>query len=221
MFFFGKPYEYRGKRSQMKPIDFQVLSLLQERGALTGYAIAKTLDERFRGLWTPSFGTIFPVLKRLENRGLVTKQAVAVGDRTGQSYSITEEGKQSLQHTLTDAEQELDLISQYLRRLVHHGGRYLLPKFAELIAQLLEDYEIPEESGSAETGEDSPSNQQEDDTAEQYREIYERILHRFCNFDPAVVFPPHPHKSPSPKGPHPKNSTEKIIPVEGDDEGDE
>ena len=64
MFFFGKSYEYQGKRARIAPIMFQVLSILQEKGSLTGYAITKELNSRFQDLWKASFGTVVPLLKR-------------------------------------------------------------------------------------------------------------------------------------------------------------
>ncbi len=66
MFFFGKSYEYHGKRGRIAPIVFQVLIILQEKGSLTGYAITKELNTRFQDLWKASFGTVVPLLKRLE-----------------------------------------------------------------------------------------------------------------------------------------------------------
>ena len=117
MFFFGKSYEYQGKRARIAPIMFQVLSILQEKGSLTGYAITKELNSRFQDLWKASFGTVVPLLKRLEDDGLVTKESISVGNCIGQSYSITEKGICALQPTPSESKKELNLLTKYIQRI--------------------------------------------------------------------------------------------------------
>ena len=208
----------------MKPIEFQVLSLLQEKkSGLTGYAIQKTLEERFQGLWKPSLGTIFPVLRRLEeDKCFITSETIESGNRKAQKYTITEDGQAALQQTLVDSDQELDFISEYLGRLFRRGGRMWLPKVAEFIAQLLEGYDVGPECDPAECH-GSPPPEIDPELAEHYRGVYERIKNRFQNFDPAVVFPPFPPRPPPPERPPPKPRPVKSrkIEVEGSDNEEE
>jgi DNA-binding PadR family transcriptional regulator len=73
------------KRGDMKYI---ILDLLKDKPA-HGYEIILTLEERFRGFYSPNAGSIYPVLQLLEDMGYVTSK-VAEGKKV---YTITEAGK--------------------------------------------------------------------------------------------------------------------------------
>ncbi|MEO3744358.1 PadR family transcriptional regulator [Plantactinospora sp. B5E13] len=68
-----------------------LLKLLDD-GPKHGYELIRLLEERFRGLYTPSAGTVYPRLQRMETEGLVTHQAA--GGR--KVYEITERGRREL-----------------------------------------------------------------------------------------------------------------------------
>lgn len=80
-----------------------LLSLLEERPR-HGYELMQALSERFGGTYSPSAGTIYPRLAKLEDEGLVTK--VADGRKT--TYEITDAGRQELE----DRREELDAIEE-------------------------------------------------------------------------------------------------------------
>ncbi len=65
-----------------------LLVVLQEK-PMHGYEIMKALEERFHGFYKPSAGAIYPALRALHRRGLVT---VAGGERR-KTYRITAQGK--------------------------------------------------------------------------------------------------------------------------------
>jgi DNA-binding PadR family transcriptional regulator len=68
-----------------------LLKLLAD-GPRHGYELIKQLEGRFLGLYSPSAGTIYPRLQRLEAEGLVTHTA-AGGRKT---YEITDAGRAEL-----------------------------------------------------------------------------------------------------------------------------
>jgi DNA-binding PadR family transcriptional regulator len=68
-----------------------LLKLLAD-GPRHGYVLIRQLEDRFRGLYAPSAGTVYPRLQRLEAEGLVTHTA-AGGRKT---YEITEAGREEL-----------------------------------------------------------------------------------------------------------------------------
>ncbi|MFC5724804.1 PadR family transcriptional regulator [Streptomyces gamaensis] len=68
-----------------------LLKLLDE-APRHGYEIIRLLEERFRGLYAPSAGTVYPRLAKLEAEGLVT-YATEGGRKV---YSITEAGRAEL-----------------------------------------------------------------------------------------------------------------------------
>lgn len=76
-----------------------LLRLLVER-PMHGYEIIQALTEQSGGTYSPSAGTIYPRLGKLEEEGLVTKQA----DGRKTVYAITDAGRAEL----TAREPELD-----------------------------------------------------------------------------------------------------------------
>lgn len=82
-----------------------LLSLLAEE-PMHGYELILALEERFGGTYTPSAGTIYPRLAKLEEEGLVSK--VADGRKT--VYAITDVGRAELaarKHELNEIENDL------------------------------------------------------------------------------------------------------------------
>ena len=68
-----------------------------------GYEIIRALEERFHGLYSPSAGTIYPRLQRLEEHGLVTST-----EQDGKKiYAITREGLRFLSEN-RELEQAID-----------------------------------------------------------------------------------------------------------------
>ncbi|WP_108248990.1 PadR family transcriptional regulator [Planctomonas deserti] len=68
-----------------------LLSLLAE-SPKHGYELIQSLSDRFGGTYTPSAGTVYPRLAKLEDEGLVSKQS----DGRKTTYSITEAGRAEL-----------------------------------------------------------------------------------------------------------------------------
>lgn len=89
-----------------------LLALLEE-GPKHGYELIKALSDRFGGTYSPSAGTVYPRLAKLEEEGLVA--TAQDGRRT--VYSITRAGLAELEDRrgeLADVEQD---ISASVRRL--------------------------------------------------------------------------------------------------------
>jgi Predicted transcriptional regulators len=78
-----------------------LLSLLAE-SPKHGYELIQALSDRFGGTYSPSAGTIYPRLAKLEEEGLVSKTT----DGRKTVYSITDAGRSEL----ADREGELDAI---------------------------------------------------------------------------------------------------------------
>lgn len=72
------------------------------RKVLTMYGISKEIRGAFSVLTTPSYGTIKPALKRLENAGFIkTQKSMSKGGRPSVFYSITPEGINELKRLIT------------------------------------------------------------------------------------------------------------------------
>ncbi|WP_427006838.1 PadR family transcriptional regulator [Pseudarthrobacter sp. H2] len=89
------------------------LLALLESGPKHGYELMRALSERFGGTYSPSAGTIYPRLGKLEQEGLVATRAE--GRRT--NYSITPAGLQELDSRRNELAGVEEDISASVRRL--------------------------------------------------------------------------------------------------------
>ncbi len=89
------------------------LLALLESGPKHGYELIKALNERFGGTYSPSAGTIYPRLGKLQDEGLVATEAA--GRRT--NYSITQAGLLELNKRRDELAGVESEISTSVRRL--------------------------------------------------------------------------------------------------------
>jgi DNA-binding PadR family transcriptional regulator len=83
---------WRGRVFGKGDLKYVILDLLQDRPA-HGYELIRALEERFRGFYSPSPGSVYPTLQLLEDLGYVSAD-----QRDGKKvYSITEEGRKFLE----------------------------------------------------------------------------------------------------------------------------
>ena len=74
---FGGPDRRRGRRRGGRGGDVRaaVLLLLAD-GPRHGYQLIQDIAERSSGVWTPSPGSVYPVLQQLEDEGLITIERI-------------------------------------------------------------------------------------------------------------------------------------------------
>lgn len=70
-----------------------VLHLL-EKGPKSGYDLLKEIAEKTNDSWTPNKGTLYPLLKSLDEEGLV--QVKEIGKRYKRIYELTDAGKEAV-----------------------------------------------------------------------------------------------------------------------------
>ncbi|MHC1601512.1 MAG: PadR family transcriptional regulator, partial [Candidatus Nezhaarchaeales archaeon] len=68
-----------------------ILFMLME-GPKHGYEIIQEVTKRSMGLWRPSPGSLYPVLKSLEADGYVTAEETRYGAKVRKTYAITDKG---------------------------------------------------------------------------------------------------------------------------------
>ncbi len=79
-----------------------ILYLINEM-PMYGYKIIKVLEQRTAGYFKPKGGTIYPVLQRLETKGLVKSSWQQTTQRQARKYyQITEQGRQFLSKMLSE-----------------------------------------------------------------------------------------------------------------------
>lgn len=83
--------------TRVNPTEFAILGLLAEQPR-TGYDIKKEAEGRLRHFWSESFGHLYPMLRRLKSRRLVSVRTVAGsrGRPDRMVYSITAAGRRAL-----------------------------------------------------------------------------------------------------------------------------
>src|SRR6202034_548159 len=105
-----------GKRNQLSPVfrhgslRLYLLRLLDEEPR-HGYEVIRLLRDRFMGVYSPSPGTIYPRLARLEEEGLVTHDEVD-GKKV---YRITDKGREEISARLDDLAELEEELTQSVR----------------------------------------------------------------------------------------------------------
>lgn len=72
-------------------LEFLVLLALHKK-PLHGYGIMKKLTTKMPGLWTAKSGSLYPLLKRMEEKGLVESKP----KRSKTLYRLTSDGKEAV-----------------------------------------------------------------------------------------------------------------------------
>ena len=92
--------ERKIERANEKKIDCVILGLLSHE-ELTGYEIKKRMDTTLKYFWSASYGSIYPALNDLVNRGLAAKREDTNSKRNKLIYAITENGRDYLKKWLS------------------------------------------------------------------------------------------------------------------------
>ncbi|MEV7009794.1 helix-turn-helix transcriptional regulator [Streptosporangium sp. NPDC051022] len=114
-----------------------LLKLLQE-SPRHGYEVIRLLQDRFLGVYSPSPGTIYPRLARLEEEGLVTHEVVN-GKKV---FTLTEQGQEELkarEDELADLEQEISDSVRDIAREVKEDVRDTVRSLRDELTQMARD----------------------------------------------------------------------------------
>jgi DNA-binding PadR family transcriptional regulator len=123
-----------------------LLKLLEE-SPRHGYEVIRLLQDRFLGVYSPSPGTIYPRLARLEEEGLVTHEVV----KGKKVYRLTDAGRAELEHRmdeLAELEEELTESVRDIAREVQEDVRDTVRSLREELTQAARDMR---RQGAAET----------------------------------------------------------------------
>jgi DNA-binding PadR family transcriptional regulator len=93
--FFGWGHGFdprRGRVFEKGDLKYVILDLIKDKPS-HGYEVIRALEERFRGFYSPSPGSVYPTLQLLEDLGYVSAT-----QRDGKKvYEITDEGRKFLE----------------------------------------------------------------------------------------------------------------------------
>jgi len=112
---FGRGRGFGRERLMRGHLNLIILEIIKERPR-HGYDVIKAIEERFHGFYSPSAGSVYPILQALEDRDCVTSS-----EESGKKiYSITKDGAQELKAnkaTFSD-------MREHLRHRLGDMGRY-------------------------------------------------------------------------------------------------
>lgn len=120
--------EYHGKYKKLFPstlssnsvLSIYILHLLEHHKTMYGKEIADHIYSRLQGTWNPSHGLIYPMLRNMENEGLVEGSwEGASSKKTKRHYKITSEGKKALFNESQKAKTMFEQSQKMLNILMH------------------------------------------------------------------------------------------------------
>lgn len=120
----------RGRRRFFESGDMKyvILKLLSDR-PMHGYEVMKALEERTRGCYKPSPGSVYPTLQWLEDEGLVESE-----EKDGKKvYSCTDAGRAFLTENRSTVEDIFDRVEE----LIDHLMEEPMPELSRLVGRLV------------------------------------------------------------------------------------
>ncbi|MCD9025363.1 PadR family transcriptional regulator [Cohnella silvisoli] len=94
-----------------------ILGMLMKR-SLTGYEIKQLLENLFSHFYSSSYGTIYPMLSRMEKEKLITKENIVQEGKPNKNvYTITDIGKGQFNSYLQSPMESESVKSDFLMRL--------------------------------------------------------------------------------------------------------
>ena len=107
------------KKYQLTELEGAVLGAVQRDGPCTPYSIKVLFRKSPSEFWSGSAGAIYPLMRRLEQRGLLASERASTGKRGHRNYRATALGKRAFTRWMTDSEQAVGMGYDPLRtRLV-------------------------------------------------------------------------------------------------------
>ena len=97
-------------------LDLLVLKTLKTMGAMHGWGIAKRIEQVSEDLLQLNYGTLYPALIRLEQRGWISsKWGTSENNRRARFYLLTKLGRKQLQAETENWEQMAAFIARVLQ----------------------------------------------------------------------------------------------------------
>lgn len=87
----------------------------------TGYDLIKEIEEKTEGHWVPSKGTLYPMLRKMEEEGLI--RISETGARSKNIYDITDEGRDLLEEIIRHRREAGEKMYVFRKIMVEIFGR--------------------------------------------------------------------------------------------------
>lgn len=92
-----------------------VMRLLKDNGRLYGYQITQMVKEITKGELKITEGALYPLLHKLEEKGIVETEMENVGNRVRKYYILTKAGKKQTSAAMSELSNFIDS----LNRIIH------------------------------------------------------------------------------------------------------
>jgi len=104
-----------------------------KRKPKSGYGILKELTEKTKGSWTPSKGTIYPLLTKLQEEEFIKIKTVEKRSKT--IYEVTKKGEQELEEMkrhIAEMEEKMNQFRNILSDMIGEGVSNIVPTLLEI-----------------------------------------------------------------------------------------
>jgi transcriptional regulator len=93
-----------------------VLKTLEAMGRLHGYGIARRIEQTSGDLLAVNYGTLYPVLLKLEQEGYIASDwGFSENNRKAKFYSLTKAGRKQVLAETRQWEQATEIVARFLR----------------------------------------------------------------------------------------------------------
>jgi len=108
-----KNSDYKGKYNRLFPskisttsfLTIYILFLFGQKKTFYGKELIDAIEEKFQGRWKPSHGIVYPMLRDLEEQGLLIglwEQEDGNDKKTKRIYTITQKGREVFKQTVVE-----------------------------------------------------------------------------------------------------------------------
>lgn len=112
-----------GNERALTELEGAALGAVVRDGPCTSYAVKEMFRASPSRFWSGSAGSIYPLMKRLERRGLVASEAGSTGQRAHRAYRVTPKGRRAFVRWMTDAERAAEMGFDPLRTRLSFVGQ--------------------------------------------------------------------------------------------------
>ena len=91
-----------------------VLQLLAKHGKMYGYEIMQTIEKKSDGKIKLTFGSLYPILHKLESEDLIYSESEYRGKRIRKYYLLTENGEAEKENKLLEMKEFISTLNQLI-----------------------------------------------------------------------------------------------------------
>jgi PadR family transcriptional regulator, regulatory protein PadR len=89
-----------------------VLQLLAGHKKMYGYELMQTIEKKSDGKIKLTFGSLYPILHKLESEGLIYSESETIGKRVRKYYILTENGVKEKENKVLEIKEFISTLNQ-------------------------------------------------------------------------------------------------------------